>query len=338
MDCPILNLGPDIVKCCGEGISEDFSINATRKDGNTYSWTSYPLGYSSTNPILNFTTPTQNTAFMATVTLISGCIARDTVLFLLQPDDYSIVLNQTYTMCELNSKVKASLYSNSCSPNSETFYNQFGSPENALLNWYFKPALPAGSAWQFIGTGETITAPNQDGTLEVRLTTPCLQIEKKKSIEIYERPQGSGLICANAFTPDGGSVNNVFRIFEYGPMAPVNVGEGPAYGISDFLLIIWNRWGNIVRTVSKDDVGRAPNDYLRQGDIYWDGKEDSGEDANEGAYTFQLYIKPCGQSNFVLSPTPNGAGISNCIHWNIFGNCVETVPGGGWGAVVILIR
>lgn len=338
VDCPSLKIGPDIVRCCGSEESETFLLNATRPGGVSYLWNVFPSGNTGNTANYSFTTPSQNSAYMAQVTLSNGCIARDTVLFMLRPDDYSISLNQTYTMCELNSKVKATLYSNSCSPNSEYFYNQFGSPENALLNWYFKPTLPAGSSWQFIGTGESITAPNQDGVLEVRLMTSCLQIEKKKSLNIYERPQGSGLICGNAFTPDGGSVNNVFRIFEYGPMAPVNVGEGPAYGISDFQLIIWNRWGNIIRTVSKVDVGRAPNDYLRQGDIYWDGKEESGDDASDGAYTFQLWVKPCGQSNFVLSPAPTGAGITNCIHWNIFGNCVETIPNGGWGAVIILVR
>ncbi len=338
VNCPSLNIGPDIVKCCGNTLIESYALNATRKGGLSYSWNSYPTGYSNNTPILNFTSPTQSTAFMASVTMSNGCIARDTLLYFLLPSGYTITLNQNYTLCELNSTVSATLNLNGCSPNTQSFYDQFGSPENVQLNWYFKPSLPLGSAWQFIGTGETITAPNIDGTLEVRLTTPCSSLEIKKPILIYERPQGSGLICGNSFTPDGGDANNVFRIFEYGPMAPMLVGEGPAYGIIDFQLIIWNRWGEIIRTVSKDDVGRATNDYLRQGDIYWDGKTDSGADAQDGAYTFQLRIKPCGQSNFVLASPPTGAGITNCIHWNFFGNCVETLPGSEWGGYINLIR
>jgi hypothetical protein len=336
--CPSLNIGPDIVKCCGNSLVELFTLNATKKGALSYSWNSYPSGYSGNTPYFNFNSPNQNTAFIASVTMSNGCVVRDTLLYYRLPSEYSITLNQTYTLCELNSKVKANLNIIGCPSNTQSFYNQFGSPENNLMNWFFKPTVPAGSTWQFIGTGQTITAPNQDGTLEVRLTTPCTQVEIKKSIPIYERPQGSGLICANSFTPDNGNANNVFRIFEYGPMAPMLVGEGPAYGISDFQLKIWNRWGNIIRTVSKDDIGRAPNDYLRQGDIYWDGKSDSGANAQDGAYTFQLWIKPCGQSNFVLSQAPTGAGLTNCIHWNIFGNCVGTLPGSEWGAQIILIR
>ena len=205
------------------------------------------------------------------------------------------------------------------------------------LNWYFKPKLPINASWQLIGSGNSIEAPNQTGTLEFILSVPCLSEKKKKSIPIYERPQCAGLICGNSFKPDVTGVNNVFRILEYGAQAP-NIGEGPAYGIIDFELKIWNRWGNLIRTVSKEDIGRLPNDILRQGDIFWDGRQDSGEKVSSGSYTFQLWIKKCGQTNFVLSSIPTGAGISNCIRYNIFGKCVESFPNGGWGAVVNVIR
>ncbi len=337
VDCPSLNIGPDIVRCCSEGVVEDFSLNATRKGGIGYSWSSFPAGYLGNSPILNFNEPTQNTAFFANVTFANGCIARDTALFLLRPDDYTISLTQTYKLCELTSKVKASLLYNNCSTNSQVFFNQFGVPENNLLQWYFKPALPIGTPWQYLEFGETITAPNQDGILEVRLANSCVNLTETQSMNIYERPQGTNLICGNAFTPDGGSVNNVFRIFEYGPMAPQNVGEGPAYGIIDFQLRIWNRWGVNFRTVTKSDVGRAPNDYLRQGDIYWDGKDNSGTVVQDGAYVFQLWVKYCGQTNFVLSPIPYGAATTDCIDWSVFGNCQQTMPF-GWGASVILVQ
>ncbi len=72
---PIANAGLDVTVCSGGSTS----IGANSVAGINYSWTSNPVGFTSTlsNPSIN---PSANTSYFLSVSDASSCIAKDTVL------------------------------------------------------------------------------------------------------------------------------------------------------------------------------------------------------------------------------------------------------------------
>src|SRR5690606_14882531 len=154
-----------------------------------------------------------------------------------------------------------------------------------------------GGSASLIGSGKTIHAPNADGVLTAQITNAQCSSAGSQSMPLNYRPGAHTLIAPNTFTPDDGNFNNVFRILGSGPYAPINIGEGPAYGIADFKLRIWNRWGENFKTVTKADAGRLPHENPMQGDIFWDGTDNNGV-VQDGVYNYSLEMQYCGQSNF----------------------------------------
>lgn len=66
----------------------------------------------------------------------------------------------------------------------------------------------------------------------------------------------------NVFTPNGDNSNDVFKLINFS-------------GIKTLECVIFNRWGNVVRTFDKPDFS-------------WDGKDKSGNEATEGTYFYQI--------------------------------------------------
>lgn len=66
----------------------------------------------------------------------------------------------------------------------------------------------------------------------------------------------------NVFTPNGDNSNDVFRLINFS-------------GIKTLECVIFNRWGNVVRTFDTPDFN-------------WDGKDKSGNDATAGTYFYQI--------------------------------------------------
>lgn len=293
--CPQVNAGQDLAQCCqGEGIQTDGVLIGTPTiAGNVYSWYSVPSGLNS-NSSLIMVNPTSNTAYILNMTTPDGCIGSDTVIFSFLPSEYTLNITTDYVLCDNAPYATAHLMYQGCETVNQEFLDAFGYPDAEYVNWFFQPV---GGTFQFIGTGGTIQVPNEDGLLKATISNGCSSIESVATKVIPYRPGGSGLISPNTFTPDGDGVNDVFRILEYGDFAPENIGDGPAYGIEDFKLRIWNRWGTNFKTVTKADAGRAPEDYVRQGDIFWDGTDNNGV-VQDGVYNYTLEVKYCGHSHY----------------------------------------
>ena len=308
--CPDPNAGPDKTVCClGEGVQTDpFTIGSPAINGNTYSWSSLPTGTISNQAQINVN-PNTSTAYFVTMTQPNGCIGRDTVIVRFLPNNYLLSLTQKYELCDYTSKITASIVYNGCPLTDPAFFQLLGYPDFSFLNWYFKPE--GTNTFQFLGTGQSIDAPNADGLVEARIQTPCSAPNTIiKSINIKYRPGGHGFIVDQVASPlQGGTsveVNGVMVtetaqtapaiLYEYGPSAPETIGEGPAYGIVDFKLNIYNRYGYLLRTITKADVGRAPNDNVMQGDIRWDGKW-QGQRVQDGSYVYTLDVLYCGENN-----------------------------------------
>lgn len=67
----------------------------------------------------------------------------------------------------------------------------------------------------------------------------------------------------NIFSPNGDGINDYFMV--------------DAIGVSDFTLIITNRWGNEI--------------YYGQDKISWDGRSDNGRECNDGVYFYNCTYK-----------------------------------------------
>jgi hypothetical protein len=325
--CPTLKAGPDVTQCCNSAL-QNYLIGAPQINGNTYSWQSFPAGFTSTSSQINVA-PATNTAYIVTMTQPNGCVAKDTVIFRFKPSEYNLQLTKTYPLCVYSPTITATVNSLQCNPNPQ-FDALFPATFASNINWYFTPS--GSTALQFLGQGNSIVAPNADGIVTAKLLSECSNLMSTKTIEQYYRPGGHEFYAPNAFTPDGGNLNNVFRILEGGLSAPINIGDEPAYGIIDFKLTIYDRWGPF-RTITKADVGRGPNDNVHQGDISWDGTNNQGEIVQDGVYNYILELKYCGQSDF-QRVCLNNSEIDACIRW-VWAFCVEHVSGCSNHVVVI---
>lgn len=319
--CPEINAGPDVAQCCwGEGVVQDYGIGVSPPiPGNSYSWTSIPAGFTSNTPYINVI-PDQNIAYVLEVTDPNGCKNSDTVAFRFLPNLVNISLTTEYKLCDYQPYVTASVSTPYCTPD-PAFEALVGLVDYSDIHWYFQPT---GGASTFIGSGKTIHAPNEDGILTASYTDSLCTSTGSQTMQLHYRPGGHGLIAPNTFTPDNGDHNNVFRILESGPYAPMDIGDEPAYGIVDFKLRIWNRWGENFKTVTKADAGRLPHQNVRQGDIFWDGTNNTGV-VQDGTYVYTLELQYCGQSNFERICMDNST-VNPCLNWAWF-FCTQRLSG-----------
>lgn len=323
--CPEVDLGPDVNQCCvGDGVAQDYGIGVSPPvPGNTYSWTSIPAGFTSNSSSVSVI-PTQNTAYVLEVTDPGGCKGTDTIAFRFLPNTITINLTSEYKLCDKQPYVTASISVPHCIPD-PAFEALIGLVDYSDIQWHFQPT---GGTSTFIGSGKTIHAPNADGILTASYNNLACEFTgstSSQSMQLYYRPGGHGLIAPNTFTPDGGTYNNVFRILEFGPDAPENVGEGPAYDIVDFRLRLWDRWGENYKTISKADAGRLPHENVMQGDIFWDGTY-NGLGVQDGVYNYTLEMQYCGTDHFERVCL-DGSEVNACVQWFLGLFCIKRLSG-----------
>jgi hypothetical protein len=326
--CPTVDAGDDKELCCGEGTQGDgLTLGSNILAHHTsYAWESIPSGFTSnlSNPIVD---PVESTVYIVTSTTTEGCIATDTVLVRLKPARYNMEFSMKYVICDTRPVVTVEVTPDGCYEDPEVT-SLYPPNEEEDVKWYF--VYTDDVIFNYLGQGASIQPPNAEGLLYARYNSGC-GLTTLESIPIFPTSVGSrDLIAPNSFTPDNGTFNNVFQILEFGPYAPYLGDIVPAYDAIDFKLRLWNRWGDNFRTVTKADVGRAPNDALMQGDIQWNGLDDNGDLVQSGVYNYTLEMKYCGSDKFERVETPNGEE-DQCLRW-IWLFCVEEL--GGWSSQI----
>ena len=328
--CPSINAGPDLNFCCG--VSSSVKIGEVAQSGYTYSWTSIPSGFVSSiaKPTI-YPSNSSSRSYFVTKKDAFGCTAKDEVIVRIEPKFTLSLTKLPYKECDNSTRVSATLSQVGCIENPE-FSKLHPQTDASLINWYF---ISNGSTVKtYVGKGENIVAPNiADGVLYAEYQTSCSSTILRASMNITYNPvtKNRNLIASNSFSPNGDKINDVFRIQETGPLAPVNIGDGPAYDASDFKLRFWNRWGENYLTVDKNSIGRTG--ALMQGDIQWNGKV-GGVDQQVGVYTYTLEMKYCGSTEFVQVQAPNSRK-DICVRWAWI-VCIQRIS--GWASSINLLR
>jgi gliding motility-associated-like protein len=138
---------------------------------------------------------------------------------------------------------------------------------------------PGDYAWDFgDGGNSAATDPEYEfsspGEYTVTLTVSnalgCID-NATVNITVLEEP--SSLSIPNVFTPNNDGVNDLFKI--------------SADRISDYRLLLYNRWGNVVLETNDPQEG-------------WDGQF-NGEPASEGTYFYKLEAKGLDQKDYTES-------------------------------------
>ena len=209
-----------------------------------------------------------------------------------------------------------------------------------------------------------MTAPNGTGQIKAEYFDPCYPtLTQTYTDNVTYAPQiDISMIAPNALLPNSSiAENRIVRVWELSDCAP-GIGRAPAYGkISDFKLVIFNRWGQEIRVYTKTDANRLPDDAVMQGDILWDGKDRYGNVVQDGVYAMKLYFKYC--NNILPSWCDNSncysvtygnsyingwcdvtkyitnSMVSPCMKWSFFGNCQSYFEGcAGMVKAITVIR
>jgi hypothetical protein len=275
----IADAGPNYFECVGQTpqsitLGGDMLANPT---GTTYSWTSTPSGFTSNldHPIV---APTSTITYNLTVTqppnssYCGPAKASTTVTFTLGITDFTISDNGT--ICSGHTLSITSILPSGAVP--------------ANVVWYLYGTNTV------VGTGVTI---HVDGTTiqiySVTVTDACgHSITKTIRTTVVNYPYSDWnvyIICANAFYAYQGPIKF--------PQFGLDWNERPAYEAYKYQLLIINRWGGYVRTIT----GTASASGFANGDIQWDGKTDGGQWApysssghpSDGIYRAHINLYDC---------------------------------------------
>lgn len=276
--CPEdVGFGQDIIMCCNNIfpiIIEDENYND--HPSYTYNWTSDPVWsfMATVNDLHSYTyTPTQSTTFNVTVTDDYGCTLEDERnVILLQP--FSVFVEVEPLGC-CSYKLIPIITFESC-PNTQINLEdpKWAAIKLQMLNFQWSDG--------FNGAIRTV-AFGQNTTLTLNVSSACFS--KQVSVSVPKSPVTNSfptLIAPNAFIPSS-SNNSKLIIREFGPNAPAD-GQ-PAYNATSYRLRVFNRWGGILKEIIKE------NCPLLQGEIVWDGRNNSGNIVPLGVYVYTLELK-----------------------------------------------
>ena len=304
--CPdYKNLGDDIVMCCDNiqpvilGHEQLFPIN-------TYNWTSSPPWLVPNPNLPSFpVTPTQSATFNVTVTDDYGCVIEDEIDIIIEQDFTVTITEEDLGCCKKILVPHVTL--NNCSNIIEE------DPE-----WQLKKLQQLSYKWSDGSTDKDhIVSPTKNTTYSLTVSNNCYS----HTVSINVTPNKIGnfptVIAPNAMIPNSNiPANRKLIIREFGLNAPQD-GK-PAYNAKEYLLEIYNRWGNRVRTITGGGC------QVLQGEIQWDGKSNFGNLLPTGVYVWKLYFKNCTHSSWkpachsYSNTNTQGWCSKYCIKWTPF--------------------
>lgn len=286
--CPPVTAGPDLcVSCTVNGNVTQLGIGNPASPGSTYIW-SPASGLddpSSPSPFHTEGSVAYPVTYTVKVTDAEGCVNSDQVMLYCQPPTVKILMVQN--CCEVTLTAVATGYES--------------------ISW---------STGQSGVLSIDVVSP---GTYTVTVTNPCGSATQSVVV-----PPFSGLtgffnpIAANSrFCPPSGSTSPACEDKLH--IKDVIVGNGAAgipnaYNATDYQLEIFDRWGNLFRTITGQSCDGFPN-----WSIAWDGTDQSGNLVQEDTYVWLLHFKNCQYKEWTL-PKMRRFADRQCVKWaTLFG-------------------
>lgn len=311
--CPDLAQPPSQFACCPKG-GGNACFNLVVPGSNpsyNYTWQSTsPPGVNFVGPNNSWCTTSSN-IFNVTVTDPStGCVGVTTTTVNIEGTlSASLSVPNANQNCGggcQNPPVTLSYHVNACNPNQSEVFNPW--MQSTISNYWVSYPF-----FTYQQSGGTSFSPSTAGNYAAIVSTPCQQLTLPFTATVRNLYSPS-LLAPNAFSPSSAiPANQKFQIIDWGLSAP-SLGVGPAYGKAvDFELRIFDRWGGNFRTIHKSDVGLGSSDCMKNGDIYWDGKDGSGNVVPNDVYVYCLSLKLCDGSWIPWSI--NSSGGIGCIKY-----------------------
>jgi hypothetical protein len=311
--CPQINAGPDAcVSCKPNGQSVQLGTGSNHPTpGYIYSWTP-SVGLSDPNlprPYHAQGSVPYPITYTLTVTDDLGCAASDQVTLYCRPP--SVTVDMVVGCCSVTLLAHANNYSS--------------------LTW---------STGQ---SGVQSIEVTQAGTYSVTVTNACGS--RMQTIVVPATIGLSGPFNPVAAEGHVGSspYSNEMHIKDVVIGSPAGIAGVPhAYNATDYRLQIFDRWGQVIRTIADSNC-----DGFNNWDIRWDTTDNWGASVPQGAYTWRLELKNCHHD--WSTPDVRRFKKRHCVRWwiNIFGvqlfcrewdvpdGTTEDVPGGIDSVVVV---
>lgn len=289
----------DMFTCCNE-IAPVVIGDPNNNPNHTYNWTSNPSFYTTgnTGSISFTTTPYQSIEFFLTVTDAFGCVLEDNFLFTLK-EDFDVFV-------EVN---KIGCCSYDLTPNVKFIECEETGNEDPM--WEPIKQSQLNYLWSNGATTPTINvSPSQNTTYTLTVHNGCYS--HTVSVPVNKVPIGNSfpqLIAANSFIPSSNNLqNNRLIIREFGSSAAVD-GQ-PAYNATGYWLRLFDSFGGMFREIQV--IQKCP---LLQGEIIWDGTDNSGSIVPLGVYTYTLeFINSCANNQWTPVCFLGGQTGSNCLN------------------------
>lgn len=293
IECPEISFPDDYTVCCPRdpralltipiiGNIDEYIINASASNGAEMT-----LDWNTASYTTSF--PTDNTTYTFQITSPHGCtITKEFKVFVKKPLKVDIQhleanscgeVGTCYDILKANVQV-APCHSNNWRPNDESVtYTWSPSNENSQTIELSGDNVNHTDFTVSVSNGcfsDQATIGGMNTGLNVAITGPYPALDA--------RNDAMNLNSAYA-------INRKITIYD----GTKDFGDPLAYNATAYKLLIFNRWGELIRTVEDCNPSGFNN-----GDIFWDGKVDNGNYVPTGVYVSQLYLKNCSHEDFRL--------------------------------------
>jgi hypothetical protein len=170
------------------------------------------------------------------------------------------------------------------------------------------------------GQSGTVIEVVHSGTYTVTVSNPCGSASASVVVPATSGLTGdfSPIAAESMFSPPSGSssppMSDVMHIKDVLAGSPAGIAGVPnSYNATDYKLEIFDRWGNLFKTVTGHSC-----DGFTNWSIAWDGTDDQGTLVQQDTYVWMLHFKNCQHKEW--TPAKQRKFKSTCIRWaTLFG-------------------
>lgn len=262
--CPIVTAGPDAcVSCTPNGQTIRLGVGTPAPPGTTFAWSpsaglDYPF---SPSPLHTQGSVQYPVTYTVTATDSTGCSNSDQVTLYCKPP--TVVIRKGVECCKVTLIARAA--------------------GAASIQW---------STGQSGVYSIEVTIP---GTYTVTVTNPCGTATASAVVSPLNLLIGDfhAVSFNDGFSPGSGSAYTTPKDKMY--IADIIIGAPPgiigvpnSYNATDYILEIFDRWGNLFKTVTGHSCDGFPN-----WSIAWDGTDNQGNFVQQDVYVWKLRFKNC---------------------------------------------